>query len=236
MRILDASVAEAERPTSTTFRRPTPGPEYDLLMAFIARGLPSPDVGERLAVFIEPRLETGCPDAVAAYWRPAPGPDQCTLSRLRPIDDRVMHLVWLEPGIDTESIESRYGPQVAGRARELAVMGLIDDCESRMTVPHERVVLSRLIAVEAKVAGPASALRQATRNTWYASESYVLMPAVPTAQSLSEKYAACGVGIVTPDDVVDSPSLSALNLGLPQSHVTWRFNRLAMELTAAGVC
>lgn len=235
MRILDALIADAEQPTSASFRRPTPGPEYDLLMAFIARGLPSPDADERLAVFIEPRLETGYPDAVAAYWRPVPGPDQATLSRLKSIDDRVLHLVWLEPGIEAESIEGRYGPQVAGRARELAAMGLINNCESRMTVPHDRVVLSRLIAVEAKIAGPASALRQATRNTWYASESYVLVPTVPTAQSLSDRYAACGVGIVTPDEAVDSPSLSAMSLGLPQSHVTWHFNRLAMELTAAGV-
>ena len=92
-----------------------------------------------------------------------------------------------------------------------------------------------MIAIEAKMAGPAKVLTQATRNTWYASESFALMPAVPMCEDLAERYAACGVGIVTPESSIDEPAVSAARMGLPQSHVTWRFNRAAHELSAAGV-
>lgn len=235
MRILDAfSDKETGPEVSASFRRPTPGPEYELLMEFVGKSLSSPSEHERLAVFIEPRLETGCPDAVAVYWRATEGADLDVLRRLRPADDRLLQLIWLEQGIDAANLETRFGRPVARRAHELVALGLVCDEGYGMSVPDEGLVLSRLIAIEAKIAAPSSALRQAARNMWYASESYVLMPNLPTTQALCERYASCGVGIVTADEQIDQSSIPARRMGLPQSHVTWRFNRMALELCASG--
>jgi len=235
VRILDAYTNQGEAPqVSACFRKPTPGHEYEMLMHFVHNALPSPCGDERLAVFIEPRLETGCPDAVALYWRAAEAVDPDALRRLGSADDRLLQLIWLEGGIPFSRFKDRWGAQASRRVRELVSLGLVRSDDSILSVPEEGLVVSRLIAVEAKMAGPSGALGQAARNMWFASESYALMPALPTARDLCERYKSCGVGIVTPQQNIDEASIPARAVGLPQSHVTWRFNRMALELCAFG--
>ena len=205
-----------------------------MLVEYIQRALPQPQRCEKLAVFIEPRLDTGCPDAVAVYWRPRGAPDLGILEELRPADDRLLHLIWLEGAVDAQSLGQRLGRIAQGRAQELAELGLIRARRGELTVPRNRLALSRLIAIEAKVAGPAAALSQAARNSSYASESYVLLPNVPTARSLCARFAACGIGIVTPRTALASPALPARGFGLPVSHLTWRFNRMALQHSESG--
>jgi hypothetical protein len=229
-------VALVGHPTScatTMFRRPTPGPENDMLLEYVQRALPLPGRGEELAVFLEPHLDTGCPDAVAVYWRPRRA-DARALGTLRPRDDRLLHLIWLEGVVDAGSLEGRFGPAVSRRAQELAALGVIRSRGGELSVPRSRLALSRLIAIEAKLSSPASALAQATRNSSYASESYVLMPNPPTVRLLCSKYSACGVGIVTPQVPLTSPVLPARHFGLPISPLTWRFNRMALAFSERG--
>lgn len=216
---------------SASFRRPTPGAEFDLLVNYLKRSLPMPEDSESLAVFIEPRVETGCPDAVAVYWRSSVNAGLSEWSALTSVDDRILQFVWLEGRTDSARIESALGCAAARRARELVTMGFLSERSAGLAVDDGGLVLSRLIAIEAKIGGPAAALAQAARNTWYASESYVLMPSLPATKALCDRYQACGVGIVTPSDEIASPSVPARKFGLPQSHLTWRFNRLALELS-----
>lgn len=204
-----------------------------MLLEYVHRALPHPARGEQLAVFVEPRLDTGCPDAVAVYWRPRRA-DEGALQGLCPRDDRLLHLIWLEGVVDAQSLERRFGPEVCRRAQELAAVGAIRARRGELTVPKSRLALSRLIAIEAKLSSPTSALAQAALNTTYASESYVLMPGLPTVRSLCSKYSACGIGILTPDSALTSPALPAHDFGLPSSPLTWRFNRMALAISARG--
>lgn len=219
---------------SATFRRPTPGAEFDLLLSYLEQSLPMPEDSESLAVFVEPCVETGCPDAVAVYWRSSVNPGLSGWSALTSVDDRILQFVWLEGMTDGARIESVLGRAAARRVRELVTMGFLAERSAGLAVGDGGLVLSRLIAIEAKIGGPGAALAQAVRNTWYASESYVLMPSVPATKALCDRYQACGVGIVTPSDEIASPSVPAREFGLPQSHLTWRFNRLALELSNSG--
>ncbi|MDZ4064896.1 MAG: hypothetical protein U1E22_09550 [Coriobacteriia bacterium] len=220
---------------ASRFRRPTPGPEFELLSRYLERSLPVPNPEERMAVFVEPRLETGCPDAVAVYWRPDGTECMRTLEALTVSDDRLVQFVWVAGSVRRAALVDQLGPAAAKRARELVEMGLLSEVDGEeICVAQHSLVLSRLIAIEAKLRGPSSALSQAARNTWFASESFALLPNLPTASSLCARYKACGVGILTPGDQVSDPSLPARRQGLPQSHVTWRFNRLARQLSAQG--
>jgi hypothetical protein len=205
-----------------------------MLMRFVRHSLPAPCINERLAVFIEPRLETGCPDAVALYWKALEEVDLDTVSRLRPSDDRLLHLIWLEGTIPLSRFEDRWGTRASLRVRELVSLGLVRSDDSMLSIPEQALVVSRLIAVEAKMAGPSGALGQAAKNMWFASESYALLPALPTARSLCERYKSCGVGIVMPQEQIEAASIPAKAVSLPQSHVSWRFNRMALELSARG--
>lgn len=234
MRILGVDTENRHEPALFAFRRPTPGPEFDLLMQFVETSLPTPERSESLAVFIEPRLETGCPDAVAVYWRTGAAEDTAALAQLTPQDDKLMHFVWLEGHTGPTGVEERLGRAAGKRVRELIDLGLIRESDSSLTVHDPTLALSRLIAIEAKVSAPSHALTQAVRNTWYASESYVLMPSMPLTQSLCDRYSSCGVGIVLPCDELARPSVPAEMRGLPQSHVTWRFNRVAIGLCDSG--
>ncbi len=220
---------------SALFRRPTPGPELDLLAHFLEQSLPRPNARERLAVFVEPRIETGCPDAVAVYWRPGGHEDGATLKRLTTADDRLLHFVWLRGAISRDDLRACTGDAVAKRANELVAMGFLTGADNKLSVADGGLALSRVIAVEAKMSAPSSALSQAARNTWFASESYVLLPSAPSAAELCHRYEACGVGILTPADRFASPTIPAKEWRLPQSYVTWQFNRLVRELSAAGV-
>lgn len=228
-------VGHGDDSVSARFRRPTPGPELDLLTHFLEQSLPRPTARERLAVFVEPRIETGCPDAVAVYWRPSRQEDGAALKRLTTVDDRLLHLVWLKGAVSRNELRVCMGDAVAKRAEELVAMGFLTGVDDRLSVADGGLTLSRVIAVEAKVSAPSSALSQAARNTWFASESYVLLPSAPSAAELCHRYEACGVGILTPADRFSTPSIPARERGLPQSHVTWRFNRFVRELSAAGV-
>jgi hypothetical protein len=216
--------------TPADFRRPTRGPEFEMLVEYLKCGLPMPKRSESLAVFLEPRLETGWPDAVAVYWRSDRGLRPDAACQLQHADDRLLHFIWLEGTVSHAGISARYGPTVAQRALDLLTLGAVVENRNRgLRVRKSTLAVTRLIAIEAKVSAPRSALSQAARNAWYASESYVLLPQLPTGRTLRSQYASCGVGIVTPDDHLESPPVPAHVFDLPRSHGTWRFNRMALH-------
>jgi len=225
-------VQHGDHSVSAAFRAPTPGPEFDMLYDYLQHALPHPERSEQMAVFIEPIVETGCPDAVAVYWKRAEIPEREAWDSLGPSDDDLLQFIWVEPGVDCMQIERSLGKQAAIRARELVALGFLTQCDGYLAVREDGLVLSRVLAIEAKISGPAAVLSQAARNTWFATESYALMPTPPTAQRLCDRYRSCGVGIVTPDAAIECPTVAARKWGLPQSRLTWRFNRLALEVAS----
>ncbi len=225
--VLDASLSDAKTPESLRFRTPTEGNETTLVQAFVDNGLTTPPRAQLRTTFIEPAIETGYPDIVIAYanhrtvdhWSPA-------RARLQKQDLRVLHLL------------SASGPwegsdlfQVGGSGTSASLERLVeaDLVYRRATVWYARSLrdtfaLRRLIAVEAKMDDWRDGLRQAVKNTWFASESYLLLPSSAVTSAARSEADAMGVGLLVPEASLARPLLKPRKGDLPRSYASWLFN------------
>lgn len=214
-------------------RTPTPGPEFDLVAGALEAGL-----AERLAsapptqVLIEPDIEGWFPDIVAVYSRlsdkrPRLLPSKTAL--------RVLHEVYRARGIHIDTIAERsYLPrkQLVEAIHDLSELGFIYPVHAgvvRCRPKSEVFTATAIVAVEAKVSHWRRALDQAHRNKWFASASYVLLPAGQwTTQAL---YMARSTGVGAVD--FDGQKIRTLHrpapLSLPASYGSW-YTALAATL------
>lgn len=179
-------------------------------------------------LFREPELPTGCPDVVVVYssrstmksaGRPALSEE--TL--------RLLHHIHRNPGVSVVDVTSdlclsmsRLGKTIdALLAREFIHIdggGLWPEPR-----PHVFPVRS-IIAIEAKMRDWRRALDQATANTWFASESFVLLPRRNCFDGIAAEAEQRGVGVLSYDGAGVEVVLPARVLPIPSSYGSWLFN------------
>lgn len=81
-----------------------------------------------------------------------------------------------------------------------------------------------IVAVECKVNDWRRVLRQAAANTWFASESYILIPSRDDWSSVREEAKRTGVGVLTWDSKRVAKILDARRRRLPSSYGSWIVN------------
>jgi hypothetical protein len=86
---------------------------------------------------------------------------------------------------------------------------------------REIFAVQQLIAVEAKVTEWRAGLDQAWLNTWFASDSYLLLPHIPRGSQVLERAKTIGVGVCTDKEQVVAPTCRPK---LPASYASWLFN------------
>ena len=216
-------------------RKVTLGPESDLVKAFLEKGLEGRGysfTSERMAIFIEPKIDSGFPDIVLAefksgffdMWQDARNElkrdDLKLLSYLYSVDGANLQKIRGDMSIDTLAAEN---------SLELLVdADLVDrDRVSRCWKPrplNETFGVSRLIAVEAKVCNNNDVLEQASRNRWFASESWALTSVLPKKEFLA-RARNVGIGMVAATDKMTFRRYAKpREFGLPSSYVSWQFN------------
>lgn len=220
------------------FRRATRGAESDLLDEFLAR-FPYPTPANcRVTVFREPRLPSGFPDAVVVVWNPEVAVAwEEQRSALNASDLRLMQLLVGAGPTTNETLLSLAGRRPTSSLDRLEAAGLIwiDKAKRWRVYPLREVFAVRdIIAVEAKMTEWSGAVEQATRNTWFASRSYVLLPQLPKNREVLVRAAAQGVGLWTLPAGAPVRELGARRGPLPRSYASWLFNewvwRFAFEL------
>ena len=202
------------------------GVEYDLVRRFVS-SLPTPRKGQERQVFVEPRLESGFPDLVVVYWNTNVVRQwKAPRDHLRPLDLRVLHCLSLSGPMRREQLSVFFPERLTGALRRLHEADLIRERnEGWMALSLKSIfAIRRLIAIEAKVADWRTGLDQAVRNTWFASESYLLLPDGRTRPLLLAEALRFGVGLVTPARTLRSPLVPATRSSLPKSHASWMFN------------
>jgi hypothetical protein len=90
-----------------------------------------------------------------------------------------------------------------------------------------------IVAVEAKMSKWRSALDQARLNTWFASESYVLLPAIPGSKDFVALAGAAEVGVIIRDRGVPE-GLGTTVTATPLSYASWAFNQWIWEVAVNG--
>jgi hypothetical protein len=192
--------------------------------------LPMP-AGCRATIFCEPRLASGFPDLVVVIWNVAAtrswSPRRADLQR---DDIRLLHYLHLR-GRDFathEILKSVFQRGLRASLDRLRVAGLVRQRSQRyMPEPlSQAFAVRRIIAIEAKVSEWSSALDQAFLNTWFASQSYVLLPRRKATKHLRSVARSRGIGICCPGDAIVSKT-SVPTRARPRSYASWLFNEWA---------
>ncbi len=214
-----------------TSRAPLQGPERELVTSFLARGVRRARRGTQVTAFIEPRLETGFPDIVVAYWRPKAFEAWDESRSSLGVDDvRILHFLHGVRGADMETLCRLLDPKRRKVAESLERLRLAKLVRYRCGVWVPRALSSMfgirdLVAVEAKIRDWQTALEQARLNRWFASMSYVLLPTTSLRCLTLKRARAYGVGIIgrDPDGQLVELLGSAVD-DVPRSYGSWMFN------------
>ncbi len=214
----------------TRFRSRRSGPEADLVDRFVD-ALPIGTPRDcRMTLFREPRLLSGFPDLVAVTWH-VPTTERWSGARreIATADLRVLQfLVSSGPAADAD-LTRLFGRTPTASLESLEAAGLVRKRAGMWTSRRleESFAVRGIVAFEAKISDWAQAIHQASANRWFASESYVLVPAVPRRGTLLALARQAGVGVWVEGEntpVQQSPSMIDQQ---PMSFASWLFNEWA---------
>jgi len=213
-----------------------PGPEATMVGEFIETDLPPARKGESRSVFIEPRLGVSIPDIVAVYWDSSMTTSWPEARRsLKEIDLRLVHLLFISGPLSEEKLRAVFPLGLQRSLNRLDMAGLISYTNALWCLvnPTGIFAVRRIIAFEAKISSISRALEQAYRNTWFASESYVLTPARQPRASTIDRARSRGVGLwLHSGEITHTPLVCAKQHRIPQSYASWMFNELVWRTRA----
>lgn len=218
---------------ATVFRQPTAGPELDIVHQYCQEQLAGVKGGDMLSIFLEPKLDSGFPDIVAVFWDYAIAQRWPRERRnLLSIDMPIIHHVNVAGAMPVDLLVKRFGARKAS-----AMMLRLSDAQAvkvmskelRRKPLHEAYAVKKLVAIEAKVKDWRKGLEQAFQNTWFASESYLLLGVLPQTSSLTEAAEKLGVGVLHKEQSLQKPHLKSKVGELPTSHASWLFNEWAWK-------
>ena len=200
------------------------GPELDLVISFLNGPLFAAPPRCDVAVFQEPRLASGFPDLVVVFWRRDIAQNwKSARTELHRDDIRLaQYLHQTGPTMMPDLHDS--GARHSLRSLErLHAAGLVEPKHGAWALRplSEIFAIEQLIAVEAKVSEWRAGLEQAWLNTWFASDSYLLVPHVPRGSALLEQAKEIGIGVWTEQGQVIAPTCRPK---LPTSYASWLFN------------
>lgn len=226
-----AGVPGWPRSWSPRSRKPTPGPEAELLEAALScSGWPA----AAPVVFREPQMPTGFPDLVAVVLREQALLLNATRWCLREEHLRLLHHVYAVRRTTEDQISALL------RLKPARLSALLGDLEDSQLVRRrsQRVssraladifVARRIIAVEAKIRDWRGALAQAIANTWFASHSYILLPAKSWRTTVAEHASSHGIGVIIFDGRTTSVALRARGHPIPASYGSWLVNEWSVR-------
>jgi len=210
----------------------TRGAEADLVTEFIdfycSRFLRRKKT-RHLAVFIEPRIESGFPDIVFAHYEPVYS-DSWNEARgqLEVADLKVLSYLIQARGAEGRDIVAKLGLPENRTMRSLE--NLLDARwivrSGRLWQPRglrSHFGLRRLEAIEAKIDAIGKAAGQALANTWFASHSYALTATATPRQATLDSLTRLGLGLYCRDRGFRK-HLEPMARALPSSYASLLFN------------
>jgi len=213
-----------------SFRKPTAGPEYNLVEEYVESQLPTAPRGQERTVFLEPEIDSGFPDAVAVYWHVETA--KCwsvARAKLTKVDVRVAHFLAMAGASSLDALRPLFNKSLLRSLDRLRCADVIRGTSKtwRLRSLLDVFAVRRLVAIEAKIDQWRNGLLQAVQNTWFASESFLLVPRVSAGSDLPEAACRLGVGVRTRDQKLDESECPARRDRIPKSYASWLFNEWA---------
>lgn len=189
----------------------------------------------RQVLFREPELELAFPDLVVGVWktnlpaivaRPLLGPAQLRIVNHLNNSGRT--------GLDKLAADLCLpARRLRGVLDELAAAGLIEHGRGgtvRAAPLSQSFWLKAIVAVEAKIHDWRGALDQAYRNTWFASHSYVMLPAVKLTPAVIAAAASLGIGVLSFEHDECKVACRPKRHNLPVSYGAWMVNEWSIAV------
>lgn len=139
------------------------------------------------------------PDAVVVYWDAKAGARLRTrFDGVRLSDLRMLSALAIRGTMDLADLAIEYGNQMSRGLRRLENAGAVIVSGSRAVAsPVEEIfAVRRLVAIEAKMHDWRGGLTQAVHNTWFAAESYLLLPTLPRGRAHRDEAERLSVGLL----------------------------------------
>ena len=207
------------------------GPEEDLVNSFV-KHIPQCFRWQKgaVAIFHEPRMETGFPDLVIVQYFPEVF-DNWVAARnsLKLIDLKVLHYLSYVRGADATALIATLGiaaKSLLSSIERLLDAGLITRTKTKWKAEAFNHIfgLRSIIAVEAKIKNWTDAFQQSQLDLWFASESYVLSPVEKPSQSIIERSEKTGIGVFLLNGKHSRRYRGARKCSIPSSYGSWMFN------------
>lgn len=214
-------------------RTSTQGQEFDMVRKYLNHLILkySKLKYKKAAIFVEPQLDTGYPDIVIVEYFSLPT-NKWELSRndLTYTDLKILFYIQSKKSSSITEINHTLGYSVASvnnSIKKLSDSRLIYLSKSKKYVRNVKLKsycrIHKIIAIEAKIDKWKEAIRQATNNIWFATESYILMNKESCSSAITEMCKANGIGIILVNGTIKT-ELASMQRQFPVSYASLQFN------------
>lgn len=213
-------------------RTATVGEEYALVEKFVdyyCSNFIRNNKKTQLAVFIEPRIESGFPDVVFASYLPSII-DNWSEKRasLDVFDLKLLSYLCSANDVSGARLISKLGfpeKQTLSSLEKLMDAKLVSYRKQSWRVRELRDIfsLTKLIAVEAKISDMGKVVEQTHLNTWFASHSYALTNSQKPHDETVKTFSRYGIGLYCNGSQFRKV-VEAKQYALPSSYLSFQFN------------
>lgn len=213
-------------------RTATKGKEYALVEQFVdyyCDNFIRNNKKTQLAVFVEPRIESGFPDVVFASYLPSITDNWSEKREQLDIFDLKLlsHLCYATETVGSKLITTLGFPekQTISSLEKLMDAKLISYRQQSWRIRELRSIFSitKLIAVEAKINDINKVVEQTHLNTWFASHSYALTNSSRPQHETVRTFSKYGLGLYC-KGAQFRKIVEAKQHALPSSYLSFQFN------------
>jgi hypothetical protein len=214
-------------------RKQLSGPESALVSNAIKSGLPF-FANSYKALFREPRMPTGFPDLLVVYCRRTGAGRPGNYKKLDITELKLLHHLWTARTTCISELVDRllWSKKVVDACLDrLGNANLIRVTSTTVRVRRlqDAFILSKIIAIEAKITNWKEAIEQAVTNTWFASHSYILLPSNRVISRVSDQARKLGIGVLVFDGQYTKEILRPCPNKIPSSYGSWLINEWVVD-------
>lgn len=214
-------------------RTSTKGEEYDMVIRYVEylQAKYSKLKRKKVAIFIEPQIDSGYPDIVVVeYYNPPIDSWKEDRLRLNSSDLKILMQIQLHNSISILKLSDLLGFAVTEIKKSVNLLSQCGLIYLSKTGEYARKVslkkwchISKVIAIEAKVSKWSEALLQAEHNVWFATDSYIMLKKDVCNQNIYNRCLLDGIGILLLNGRINE-YLTSDHKHFPVSYASIEFN------------
>ncbi len=214
-------------------RTNTQGEEFELVNKYIDyllfkyRNLKQ----KKVAIFIEPQIDTGYPDVVVVEYYPIKNLEwKKKRENLNTSELKILFYVLTRKHTSVQEINRILGfpeSSIEKSLKTLSECGLVRLSKSLKFVSNVKLdsfcKIRKIISIEAKLDKWSDAIRQANNNIWFSTESYILLNKETCKQDIFKNCEKAGLGVILLNGKAKTV-LQGQTRSFPVSYASLQFN------------